>query len=453
MSLRTVVGLAAWAALFLTAFAVCLRLLPPRPLMTLVTGNDATLVSLSPDGKLLITQAVPSLGPPSVTESFRLWSVPDASEHRLAGSGGTVPAGNPSPIFSPDGRLILDRRYLPERKLTSLRFIEIDTGQEWLHVESVLPCPGCLSADGRKLACFATSHVEVWSVPNRCLEATLKAGPCFAISADGGVALCDVSLALGPNEVNEEMALWDVSTQRELSRVTVLNQTTWQVEFSPDGRSLAFSCIPLSMKGGFFKVWDVATGRPKIDMPWVSTFAFVLGGKALATTGGRAPDSYSRVCFWDVDTGEELTGVPLGSAGRISYAYLKASPDGHWLAVEFSSEPSGRRLPKWSPRWRLLTDVWEGDSESVQVSFFDTTTKQERGRISSRRLARYEFSTDGSIFVDARLGGVVEVWDVPPRKPLWFAFTIATVFVVVVWVIRIGYPRFRRRGASAVGRQ
>jgi WD40 repeat protein len=452
MSLRSLVGLSIWAALFLLAFAASLRLLPSRPLMTVVTGSSATLASLSPDGKLLMTQAFPSLGPASVTESFRLWSVPDGGEQRLAGPGGTAPVSpsNPFPSFSPDRRLILDRRFLPERKVTSLRFIEINTGQEWLHVESVSPGRGCLSADGRKLACFATDHVEVWDVPNRRMETTLKAGPCFAISADGATVLCDVALDLGPDEVNEEMALWDVSTQSELCRVTVLNQTTWQVEFSPDGRSLGFSCLPLSMKGGFFKVWDVTTGRIKIDMPWVSTFAFVLGGKALATTGGFAPDSYCSACFWDVDTGEELTGVPLGEAGRVSHAFLKASREGHWLAVEIDSEPSGRRLPKWSPRWKWLSDVWEGDGELVQVAFFDTTTKQERGRISSRRLARYEFSPDNSTFVVARLGGVVDVWDVPPRKPIWLAAALAGVVVGLVLAIRLGYRRFRRPARLSV---
>jgi hypothetical protein len=454
MSLRTLVGLSIWPALFLLALATSVRLLPVRPLMTVVTENGPTFASLSPDGKLLMTQTLPGSDRAYVTDSFRLWSVPDGREHRLAGPGRKVPdsANNPFPSFSRDGRFILDRRFLSERKTTSLRFIEVGTGEEWLHVESVSPCPGCFSADGRKLACYVTDHVEVWDVPNRRTETTLKAGPCFAISADGATALCDVALALGPNEVNEEMALWDVAGERELSRITVLNRTSWQVEFSPDGKSLGFSCMPLNRKGGFFRVWDVDSGRLKIDMPWVSTFAFVLGGKALATTGGLGANANSRVSFWDSDTGQELGGLPLGPAGDIVNASLRSSSDGHWLAVDVSAESPQPTLPKWAPRWKWLSDLWNRSSSSMQVILLDAATKQERGRINGSSHARYEFSTDNSSIVVAGFDGGVEVWSLPPRKPVWLAAALAAALLGVVWAVRLGYRRFRRRGASAVGR-
>jgi hypothetical protein len=56
MSLRTLIGPAVWPALFLTAFAVSIRLLPPRPLMTVAPPEGASSASFSPDCSLLITQ-------------------------------------------------------------------------------------------------------------------------------------------------------------------------------------------------------------------------------------------------------------------------------------------------------------------------------------------------------------------------------------------------------------
>jgi hypothetical protein len=57
MSLHKLVRCSLWSMLFLAALAVCLWLLPPCPLMTVVPPEGAAFLSFSADGALLLADA------------------------------------------------------------------------------------------------------------------------------------------------------------------------------------------------------------------------------------------------------------------------------------------------------------------------------------------------------------------------------------------------------------
>jgi len=211
MSVRTLVGFAIWPAVFLTAFAVCSRLLQARPLMTLVLP-EPSVASFSPDGTLLMTQPMLAeaehLGGP-----IRFWNVPSAQEEKpaLRQPHETLVAS-----FLPDPQRFLVRHLSQDRTRWHLKFVDLMSGAEWLHLESAEPCSGCLSGDGHKLACFVTTgreaHAEIWDVPKRGCEASLALGCPVAMSQDGRLLLA----YSGTTDLESALVLWDIAASHEL---------------------------------------------------------------------------------------------------------------------------------------------------------------------------------------------------------------------------------------------
>jgi dipeptidyl aminopeptidase/acylaminoacyl peptidase len=162
-----------------------------------------------------------------------------------------------------------------------------------------------------------------------------------AFAADGGtVAAADV----------ETLRVWDVATgATRLEMPSGDPSLTFAVALAPNGAAVA--CVADLQDASII---DVATGRERVrcrgSTDWIYCLAFSPDGRLLA-----AGDKDQRVILWDVDTGRELIQFQ-GHTEPVSA--LAFSPDGTWLASG-SSDHTVRlwRLPQQSrgvspPRFR-----------------------------------------------------------------------------------------------------
>jgi hypothetical protein len=179
--------------MFLAVLVLGWHYFSPRPFMTVVLPKEpAITTSFSPGNTLLMVQFFGATEKEGMASPLRFWPVPSGIEQ-------VVPLPMPKESgpgsefsFLPDGTL-LKRRYIEERKVSSLDFIELSTGQRLFHAESADPCAGCLSGDGQMLACLSTSPgeplIEIWNIAERKRQTTLKSNCPIALSHDGSTLL------------------------------------------------------------------------------------------------------------------------------------------------------------------------------------------------------------------------------------------------------------------------
>jgi WD40 repeat protein len=436
MSLRTLVGLSIWPALFLLVFAFSLRLLPAWPVMAVILPERAFSANFSPDAALLMTQSSNDVGQADV----RFWRVPNGEEEAFG-----VAATERYVEFLPNGRLLLQRRYSVSDNHCQLTFKEFSTGKEWLTVQSSDWFGGCMSRDGSTLAVINTDsgkhEVEIWNIMRRCRTAALVACSPVALSPDGKILVYQAEC--GPVANNAPLLVFmDLASRRELGRIKMFDWTNSApfAEFSPDGKLVAVR-YPTPEKWNF-QLIDMGTFKP-IAIPELGPFAFAQGGAVLfAIEWANA----GKIHYWDVRTGDEGE-IPL-QGFQFGPGLFESSPDGRFLAVEAISPPHPlAAYMSYLPSWEWLLNLCAGPQEEFStctVLLFDVKTRRPLASFPKRGISPQPFSSDGSLLALVSQDGRVEVCNVPPRKPIWLAASLAAAFVGVVWAVRFGYRRFRR---------
>jgi hypothetical protein len=152
--------------------------------------------------------------------------------------------------------------------------------------------------------------------------------------------------------------------------------------------------------------------------------------------------------WYDVAGGHAQQTGSNGFDTRDAIGVPAASPNGKLLAVTTLTLANDFAPPSWTwlPAF-LRNQHWRTD-----VTLVDFVTKQRLQTVKRvHGAANVAFSLDGSMFAVAREDGTMTVWPVPPRNPVSLAASLASAFVVAAWALRLGYRRFRRRGASGVG--
>jgi WD40 repeat protein len=230
------------------------------------------------------------------------------------------------------------------------RIWEVATGKQLVRMEhpdtvkTVL-----LSSDGKYLATIADSKlgetaVRLWSLPAGQLIAqfpyvdipSIVFSPnneSFAVASPTGIVVCDTGtgrqttrlpnasgrLAFSPNgkSITNGEQVWDITTGKELSRITMNEDRARAVAFSPDGKYVATG-TPQQMA----LLWDATTGRLIMTLrqkrqrryaaledlfrhDFRMTVSFSRDGKYLATAGG---DIQARV--WDLESQREIALLP-----------------------------------------------------------------------------------------------------------------------------------------------
>src|SRR5262249_40616181 len=156
------------------------------------------------------------------------------------------------------------------------------------------------------------------------------------------------SLAFSPDGTllasagSKSVYLWDPLTGKKLREFA--NATTTPIQggveflgavpltFSRDGKAIA----SVNSAGGV-RVWDVATGQPRIGpLPHeksVAALGFSPDGKTLVTAiGNRTEDVVIR--RWEITTGKELNKVTIPRKQDQGFRPFAVSPDGKALALE-----------------------------------------------------------------------------------------------------------------------
>jgi WD40 repeat protein len=132
----------------------------------------------------------------------------------------------------------------------------------------------------------------------------------LAFSPDGKLLASGGSPGRG-----QEIRLWEAATGKELRTLTEARGYVTRLLFSPDGGTLC------SVASGEFKLWDVATGRPRAceqprwlideDEADIDALAFSPDGRTLAA-GHQAA-----IGLWDVDSGRNTSRFPPDDAHHL----------------------------------------------------------------------------------------------------------------------------------------
>ena len=267
-----------------------------------------------------------------------------------------------------------------------------------LEIRDAVPLQSlALSSDGALIASGGDAPpVKLWDSASGRLRLTLDAkadNPKDLTFAAQGQVLA--------TSRDTELVLWDAMTGVARPFIIKPLRQIAAVAFSPDGASIATGLSPGKFRAGDgliegeVKLWDVATGAPRMTLRWqeneppagaskpsdsTPSVAFSPDGRSLA--GGL----WRGVAVWDTATGELRRVLPTNSAvPAIAY-----SSDGRWLAA-------GRQ------------------DGTVQV--FDIESGASRGTVTGfNGQGNLAFSLDGRWLAVTSLSNEIRIWDARTLK-------------------------------------
>jgi WD40 repeat protein len=418
------VALVVWVV----ADAVLWALLPGQPRHILPTG-DGHAVTFLADNRTLVTAVYPT----AVSERppFQLWDTATGrllATHRAGGPDTRLEA-----VCSLTGRAVLcrPRPALARRDADierTLSVLDLHTGRE--EPLPIVLAPGerleaVFSPDGRHLAVSVHaddhSRTDWWDLTTGRLVRTLPDGLRRGrFSPDGRWFLGQLwSGAGGWPEVSVQ--LWEVPSGRPGPRLPVILKAGGECEFSAGGHRL------LVRNFGETQVWDWAEGRMVLDPPQSFGGSFTPDGESVVVLT-RCDDGGYGVTCWDLATDQrrwvsrpyrdnkmptEVVPAPAGGPIRVT---------GFWADGPEFYEPT--RVEAWLVKLGLVRP--KSESASL-VHLLDPATGRELHQYVAPGAV---WSPDGRTVAGGT--GAVEVWDVPPRKPLTWWLALAGAAAVPI---------------------
>jgi WD40 repeat protein len=271
------------------------------------------------------------------------------------------------------------------------------------HVKTMLwnePITGArFTPNGRWLAVLHASRgVGVWNLETqRRVAVHTRAIPTSAVvSADGArlaTGFDDGTLELRDLRAGTPpVALRSPSTPRALIP-TPTSSTVRAIEFSPDGRLLAW------VDGYRLVVWDGHTTRA---IPLTGAFrndwtpAFVHDGRLLAAIGGNPP----QITTWQIGG-----DGPVAASGHTFFT-ISADDDPRFANLGHALDPADPRL--------LAIGHYDGT-----VSLWDVVDRRQVGRLRGGRglVGQVAFSTDGRLLAGVDTDGI-RVWRLSDGRQL-----------------------------------
>ncbi len=226
--------------------------------------NDAGVIALSPDAKILATIQAPGHGMVNLKglnaepKQRTIWEVHlwDLATGKPVGkpiqhSGIMVPFSRV--IFRPDGKAILTLGW-------PARVWDVATGKPLsppLPLEQISAVSAQFSADGVRLLAVGVKEIQLWDVATgKPVDAPFASRPrgnglLAQFSPDGRLILTSGE--------SGQVQLWDTATQKPLGTPFGFPGASDPVvgaAFSPDGRTLTMAC------GNAVAIWDIATRQP-----------------------------------------------------------------------------------------------------------------------------------------------------------------------------------------------
>jgi WD40 repeat protein len=370
-------------------------------------------VAYSPDGNWLASAGD--------DRTVRVWNAVTGKEVRTLSQWPNLVVERVA--FSPNSsRLVTIAKPASYVGAAEVRVWDVGWGRELFRLAGIKNCihQAAFSPDGQHLATvggdlYRPGEVKLWNAATgrevRTLGSHPGPGTSVAFSPDGK-RLVSGSLPLQApysRELPGEIAVWDVSTGKEIFRHERHPGTAYSVAYSPTGEQLASCGSHLKAK-----VWDAKTGQEIWTLQGHSDdlqlAVFSPDGRSLATASFDGT-----VKIWDCTTGLERRTL-RGRAGPLNW--LAFSPDGQRLAYtgtdgtvwvanptedqgSFTVRQSTNQLSpvQLSPDGKRLASV---DGAGI-LGLSDTTTGQELLRQARYRTGHSDlaFSPDGKYLAAA----------------------------------------------------
>jgi WD40 repeat protein/tRNA A-37 threonylcarbamoyl transferase component Bud32 len=435
-------------------------------LLATFTGNTDRILSLAfaPDGKMLATSAE--------DHCFMVWAVPQPEQLQSASPPTVTPLRGtsaamqvPAIAFSPDGRqLAIIGGGIQAVKFWDFRANTVSPPvlEHDFPIESV-----AFSQDGRYLAAGgADGAIKVLDLQTREVQTLLgHVGIVYRLSfAPGGRALASACL-------DGSARIWEVGRETDCHRLPLPAALRLrQVAFSPDGKTVAtrefggavrlweretwkplrelragvvqeairhtlsFSAdggtLAVGLAGGI-RLWDVATGRVRIELPadGFTAAAFSADGRVLATLGTATE---WRVVLRDAATANPLQTLPA----QLGDSLLAVSPDARRVATGtnrgglflwdssaggkstiYATGKKGTNCLAFSPDGQTLAT---GNDDGT-VAFWDAATGTLRAAGPAHRpqgLLCLAFSPEGQTLATGGADGKIRLWNVPTGQEI-----------------------------------
>jgi WD40 repeat protein len=268
-------------------------------------------VAFAPGGKTLVTGCQ--------DDALRFWDAATGKELRRLKS----PERNASAVaFSPDGKLVATWSVVSGR----ISLWDVARLKETRAIRTWHPGVECVafSPDGKGLVSAGGSSLVLWDVATGARRWHVQGGYCLSYQVE--FAPDGRTLACGGQD--GKIRLFDAATGKELRRFAGHGGSVYAVAFAPGGRVLA------SRGHGDVRLWEADSGkqlaRLEVDSPSACyALAFSPDGRTLASS------SHTSVILWEVLTGRRL-GLLDGHKGGV--CALAFSPDGRLLASGSADE-------------------------------------------------------------------------------------------------------------------
>jgi WD40 repeat protein len=243
--------------------------------------------------------------------------------------------------------------------------------------------------------------------------------------------------------VEEKIIVLDIATGKTLWTFEEDGTSVWHLSLSPDGTLLAtcrWSRDPNSNEDIQVRVWDLASGKQIVSFPAQGIPEFLAEGKCLVMC-----DDYC-VRFCDAMTGKEFAVAPIpasvlpgGSMLLIDFHLLTPVPGSHLLAVRSGGHSKPSPFFQWCSSNLGMKKLGE-EIRSDEVAFLDTRTGEKVAGVVRKRIGERQISPDGktlALTTSENDESIIEIWDIPPRKPLrWVLGLLAIPSVVTLITLK-----------------
>lgn len=336
--------------------------------------------------------------------------------------------------------------------------------------------PLLLSPDGQSMAfCDVDGNVFWWHA-DVCREPVflLEAGSQLnRLNHDGNILITDHVSGC---------QLWNMQTGQRLPLPPDIGELVKPPECLSDGRVVGIDKIP----GDFgLRVWEL-TGQGLLGVVQEAEppAAVSPDGRLLVAQIGQT------VKLWDVQTGSEIATLQRENHPYVGPAGCRFSRDGTKLIVDLSGPMNGLCLWVWDvgtqPSFighRVFFDrqlaLWIGEERADRYFGVapDNTTRVFRpskplasnlihqlihfesaeaayviwDNVADRQLAYvpdaecFAYFPDGKAIAIGKLDGTIEIWDIPPRRPVLIDYGLPLLFAVLLFLGGWHIRRWRKR--------